>query len=571
MAGIQISGLLSNSAFDWKSVVDQLVAAEGQPIKDLQAKKDANTSKITALTDLKTSLQDLQDSVQAMRSDNIFNLRTVSSSLAGTSWKTTSASGTAVGDYTFNVTQLATTAKQTGATGIAAKLNDTDDVSGLTLATLHTATAVTAGTFTINNARITVATTDSLKDVFDRINSQTGGDVTASYDPLTDKVTLASASHSEVLLGSTNDTSNFLAALKLGNNGNDTVTSSGTLGRLKTTATLATAGLATAVSGSGTFTINGTTISYNADTDTVGALITRINKSAAGVTASYDATNDRMTLTNNATGDSGLSLSDDSGLLAALGVTSGAGATFTRGKNAQFTLNGGATLSSASNTLSAASHGITGLDVTVNTTGAQTLSIASDITSMGNYLNDFITKFNAVQDYITTNTKTEVSGTSVTTSVLSDNREVQGWSRQLQNIVFDAVPGATGTVKRLNDLGIDFDSISGRLKVKDGDKLAAAVSDHPDDVNNFFFSGTNGMGSKMFSFITNLKSADSAQQTNITKDSSSIDDQITTLQSRLDNERERLTNAFLGMLDAQSNFQTQSQYLTNTFFKNNSN
>ncbi|MEN9634614.1 MAG: hypothetical protein RL077_3018, partial [Verrucomicrobiota bacterium] len=35
MAGIQVSGLLSNAAFDWKSIVDQLIEAESVPIKTL--------------------------------------------------------------------------------------------------------------------------------------------------------------------------------------------------------------------------------------------------------------------------------------------------------------------------------------------------------------------------------------------------------------------------------------------------------------------------------------------------------------------------------------------------------
>src|ERR1051326_7915753 len=135
MPGVQISGLLSNSSFDWKSIVDQLVQADSVPINTLNTQKTANTDKINALATLKTNLQDLQDSVQAMRSNSIFSLRTVSSSVSGTSWKTTSASGTAVGDYTFAVSQLATKAKQTGASGVAPPLNGSTNVSGLTLAT----------------------------------------------------------------------------------------------------------------------------------------------------------------------------------------------------------------------------------------------------------------------------------------------------------------------------------------------------------------------------------------------------------------------------------------------------
>ena len=37
MSGIQVSGLLSNSAFDWKSVVDQLIQADSAPVTKLTA------------------------------------------------------------------------------------------------------------------------------------------------------------------------------------------------------------------------------------------------------------------------------------------------------------------------------------------------------------------------------------------------------------------------------------------------------------------------------------------------------------------------------------------------------
>ena len=70
MAGIQISGLLSNSAFDWKAVVDQLVAIETIPITNLEKQQAKNTEKIEALGTLQTAMQDLKDSLQAMRADD---------------------------------------------------------------------------------------------------------------------------------------------------------------------------------------------------------------------------------------------------------------------------------------------------------------------------------------------------------------------------------------------------------------------------------------------------------------------------------------------------------------------
>lgn len=570
MAGIQISGLLSNSAFDWKSVVDQLIQADSAPITALTAQKTANTDKTTALAGLQTSLTDLQDSLQAIRANDLFAMRDVSSDVVGTTWKSNSANGATVGAYKFDVQQLATAARIQGATDMGQGLSATNDVTGLTLATLATATAVTAGTFTVNGQPVTVALTDSLQDVFDKIAAATGNDVTAGYDPAGDGVTLTGGS-GEVLLGAANDTSNFLQVMKLANNGTSAVGSSSALGTLQPFSPLAGAGLKTAITavdgqGNGSFAINGVTINYNLNTDSLSAVLSRINGSGAGVTASYDSAADRVSLVNATTGDTGMGVADPAGgLLAALGLT-GASGTLTHGKNALFTVNDGPVLSSASNTLAAATHGIAGLSVTVNSATTQTVTVASDISSMQSAVQNFLDKFNAVQDLIDTNTKISVAGGAVTTAVLSDNREVQGWASQLRSLAFDSVSGLDGTVQRLDNLGIDFDSTTGHLTIKDSDKLSTALSEHPDDVQSFFLAPNTGLVSKMFSYLTNVISSDSAQQSKLTDASNDIDDQITTLQARLDDERTQLTNSFIQMLDAQSAAQSQSQTLTTAFF-----
>ena len=569
MSGIQISGLLANSAFDWKSIVDQLVAIDGRPMTKFNADKTTNNDKSAALATLQTNLQDLQDSLQSIRADNTFSARTVGSDLAGTTWKSSSVTGTAIGSYTFAVSQLATAGQLRGASNIGSSLSVSDDVSGLTLANARTATAVSEGTFTVNGKQITVALTDSLQDVFDQIASATG-DVTASYDSATDKVTFTRAS-GELVIGAANDTSNFLSVFKLANTGTASTTSSASLGTTKISAPLASAGLANISPANGSFSVNGVSINYNTATDSLSAIVNRINGAGAGVTASYDSANDRVLLANKSTGDVGISVSDGSGgLLDALGLSAASGGALVHGKNAQFRVNGGALISSASNTLDESTHGIAGLSVTVNSETTQTLQVESDTATMQSAIQGFIDKFNAVQDFIENNTKITVSGASVSTSLLSDNREIQDWSRKLQSLAFEAVSGATGSVTRLDSLGIDFNSTSGRLAIKDAGKLATAIGDHPDDVQSFFLKGSTGFVPKLYGYLTNVISADRAQQANLTKTNSSIDDQIKTLQSKLDSEREMLTNSFIHMLDAQSAAQSQQTYLTNAFFKNNS-
>ena len=603
MAGIQISGLVANSSFDWKSIVDQLIAADSIPITNLQTQKTKNTDQITALAAIKTSLTDLQTSVQAIRSNDTFTARNVTSDTPNTTWTSNSANGATVGAYKIAVSQLASPANVTGAGDIGVGLSTTSDVSGTTLANLATATAVSAGTITVNGKPVTIALTDSLQNVFDNIalatggtltnGKVTGGSVTGSYDPSTDAIKLTSTA-GNLVLGAANDTSNFFAVMKLSNNGGKSASSAAPLGDVKLYSPLVSSGLRglsaltqpdgngnTAVdsSGNGTFSVNGVPIAYNINTDSLNTVLYRINQSGAGVAATYDSANDRVLINNKTTGDVGIGLTETgNGLLGAMGVA-GTGATFglssnaafNRGNNALFTLNDGPQLASASNTLDSSVTGVTGLSVTVNSKTTETVTVASDTASMTTALQDFMTKFNAVQDLIASDTAISVSGTNVTTAVLSNNREVDSWASQLQSLAFDAVSGIGGTVQRLDNLGIDFDGITGHLILKNPDQLASALANHPDDARAFFMTPTTGMVSKMFTFLTNTGITDSAQQDIITKASSDIDTQITALQTRLDAERTSLTNSFMAMLDAQSTANTQSTYLTSTFFNNNSN
>jgi flagellar hook-associated protein 2 len=586
MSGIQISGLIANASFDWKSVVDQLIAADSIPVTKLTTQQTTNTQKITALSTLQTSLSDLQDAVQAMRTDNVFSARMVSSDTSGTTWKSGSVTGAAIGNYTFDVTKLATAGRLAGASAISSSLSTSADVTGVTLATMRTATAVSAGAFTVNGKQVVLDGTESLQDVFTKISDATGTHVTASYHPnadptkgiAADGITLTSDS-GELVLGAANDSSNFLAVMKLANNGTTTASSAAPLATLKVNSTLASAGLVGSLitppidaSGNGSFSLNGVAITYNINTDNLGKVLARINASAAGVTAAYDSANDRVVLANKTTGDTGIAASEASGgLLDALGLSASTGGTLVHGTNAQFTVNGGPLLSSSTNTLDASVHGITGLSVTVNSETKQTLQVQSDVPTMNTEIQNFITKFNAVQDFIDTNTKITVSGTTVTPSLLSDNRDIQDWARNLQQKAFEAVSGLTGSVTRLSDLGIDFDGISGHLAVKDSGKLATALGDHPDDVNSFFLKGTASFIPKMYGYLSTVVSSDRGQQSSLTKANTDIASQITALQSRLDDERTSLTNAFIAMLDAQSSAQTQQTYLTSAFFNNNNN
>jgi len=597
MTAINVSSLsssLTGSTFDWQSFVDQIIQIDSAPITKLQTEQSTNSDKSSALDVLKSNLTDLQTATKALNASTLFTGRTVASSSTTSSWNLTAAAGASTGSYTFAVSQLATASTRNGTNHIASPISASNVVSGVTLATMPTATAITAGNFTVNGAQVNIALTDSLQSVFDKISTATGGAVTASYDHTTDEISLSSGLNGpEIILGGANDSSNFLAATHLTNNGTGLISSANPLGSTSLTAPLASARLskpfsiddgsgvgsfAVDTSGNGSFTINGVPINYNINTDSLSTVIGRINNSATGVTASYDSGADRMVIVNNATGDTGFGLSETAGgFLDAVGLSmSSANAATTRGKNALFSINGGLTLTSASNSLTSAVTGITGLTVQATNKDTQTISISSDTSSMKSVIQNFLDKYNIVQSYIDMETSTKVSNGKVSTSTFSSDSTVESWASTLRSKAFSAISGLSGTVNRLADLGIDFSGTGSQLSIRDGAKLETALATKPDDVAAFFNSASTGFAATMDAYLTKLTNtgttgAITSMENSYTAKNSSIDAQIAQIQRQLDSERARMTAGFQAMQSAQQNSKSLIDMLNNTFNKSSSN
>jgi flagellar hook-associated protein 2 len=374
-------------------------------------------------------------------------------------------------------------------------------------------------------------------------------------------------------LGASNDSSNFLTATRLSNSGTSSTTSSTALGSSALSLPLASSRLRTAITavdvdGAGTFSINGVEIDYNINTDSLSAILSRINSSDAGVTASYDSANDRVVLSNKTTGDLGMGISESAnGLLGALGLTGG---TLARGDDAEFSVNGGPALTSHSNTLDEAALGVEGLSVTAGSTGDQSITVKSDTAAMNTVISSFITKFNAVQSYIDSQTKiSKTPDGKVQAALLADNREIQTWASQLRSMAFGQVAGLSGTLQRLSDIGIDFSSFDSTLSIKSQAKLDAALATKGDELEDLFGSPTTGFASKFDDFLTAKLTATTGplatQMATLNKQNASIDQQIAQLNRRLENQRALLETAFLSMQNAQSFAQQQQKTLSNFF------
>ena len=553
--------------------MDKLTDVERIPQQRLRTEQTLGNQRSSILTALSGRMVDLQNSMKALNGEttDVFAARRATLGTANSTWAATAGAATETGTYSFAVTQLATKAQRIGATNAGSALSATADVSGVTIGTMPIGAVITPGDFTINGARIAVASTDSLQTVLDRISTATGGAVTASYDPADDKVKLTSSA--EIVLGSANDSSNFLGTLQLFNNGTNEVLPPKALGVVSVNAAISTSNLRAPItgvdgSGNGTFRINGVEIAYNVNNDSVANVLSRINASSAGVTASFDRANDRFTLTNKSTGDVGIAVSEGAGgFLGALGLT--AGATLARGKNAEFSVDGGPTLISASNTLDATVHGITGLAITARSQTTETVTVGTDNTAARARIDDFIAKYNAVQTYIDEQTKSSTSTEGVVTkSPLASNQEVTAIGSALRARVFAAVPGLTGSIQRLEGIGIDFKAGSSQLEVKDSAKLDAALANNPTEVTTLFTSKPGGLVAQLDSYLKQVTGSTgtlATQTATISRQSKSIDNQIAAMERRITQQRDLLTQSFIKMEEAQSRIQSQLQALNNAF------
>jgi flagellar hook-associated protein 2 len=561
---LQLSGLASG--INWSSLVQQLGQAESAPETGMQAQEAAYQAQKTAYQTIGTDLTTLSDDITTLTGANFFSTRTATSSDTSVASATADA-GTGAGSYTFNITQMATAAAMQGATVAVNPLSATNDVSSLTLANATFANPITAGTFTVNGQIVTIATSDTLQSVFDKISTATGGAVTGSYNASTDEITLSSGS--PIVLGSATDTSNFLQAAELYNNGTGTVTSTSALGTVNLTGDLSSSNLTTPItdggSGNGEFMINGVAINFDASTDSIDDILAKIDNSGAGVTATYDSLNKQFALTDNTPGDVGISMQDVTGnFLAATGLSAG---TLQRGTNLQYNVNGGGTLTSQSNTITSATSGITGLSVTALGTGSTTVSVGADTTTISNAITKFVNDYNAVQNYISSQTATSTdSSGDVTPGTLTGDLNVEDITLTLRQMI-DASSGS-GAVQNLNDLGIASNGNDNTLAIADPSTITSALTNNLSAVQSLFTDPTSGLATTMSTYIsdlTGLTGVLTSGETNFTNESNNVAQSLTALQQKVSNDETNMTNEFVAMETAINTVNQQKQYL-NEFF-----
>lgn len=262
--------------------------------------------------------------------------------------------------------------------------------------------------------------------------------------------------------------------------------------------------LSSVYSGSETsITLNGTSIAIDS-TDTINSFIQKINSNKdAGVTAVFDPSSGKMSLTNKATGNSNLTFSG--GALAAFGLDNTA--TVAQGTDAQLTVNG-LSITQASNRFT-----MNGVDMTLNSvtpTGQSTqIDVSADTDTLVKSVQTFVDAYNDVLSMLnskvgeerykkyaplTDEQKKDLSddeqklwNTKAKSGMLKNDDILQNTISSMRTAMIQGVTLGDGTKVNFAQLGITTGTYETRGKLSlDTDKLKTALEKDPNIVNNFF-------------------------------------------------------------------------------------
>ncbi len=189
------------------------------------------------------------------------------------------------------------------------------DGTGLAAPFFDPGLAVGAGSFTVNGVRVDVTANDTVRTVLARITASAAG-VSAAYDAGTQTITLTATRSTDDPIVVADDSSGFLAAVKLDG------TAASTSGAAPTSSFAAPLDAMPeyATVHAGTVTVNGHDVAIDPASTTVAGFVTALNR-IDGVEATLNESTGAIRVSAKRPG-AALAVSDTSGLLGVLGIAS---------------------------------------------------------------------------------------------------------------------------------------------------------------------------------------------------------------------------------------------------------
>jgi flagellar hook-associated protein 2 len=285
-----------------------------------------------------------------------------------------------------------------------------------------------------------------------------------------------------------------------------------------------------------------TTVSLNT-TDSLSDLVTAINNSGAGVTASIlsdgSSTPYHLVITANQAGSAARMVLSTSGLGFSIRQTAAP-------QNALLQMgSSGLLISSPTNNFSSALPGAT-LQVQQGTGQPVTVNVTTSDANLASALQTLVTDYNQFQQQWTT--ATQYTSSTNTEAVLTNDYAANQVNSQLTSLLSGQFSGV-GSLQSLAALGVTFNN-DGTLTF-DQSTLDAAFAANPSAVQQFFITKTYGFADQINNLITQLggktNSLISNEVQGLSQTVTQNQQQITEMQAHLANEENQLYSQFDAM------------------------
>ena len=534
------------SAFNANSglnlLIDQFMALERRPLTSLNTKKASINTTVNVYSDLKSNLVDLLSAARDLASTNtssVYNSRTSDSS-DETKLTTSAGPSAAVGTFQIRIKQLATGAsiKSTGelitkaAAKSMSKVAPGSGVIDITKSFDNAGFANTPdGTVTINGQTFTLSAYSTVQSFLDAVNGNTAANSNIYYNKTENKFYIEQKSGNTDLIISEKGSNPLFSEIKIAAN---SYTGNGNTG-IQSEVLLSEANFDSILTNTtnGSFKINGVSLTYNTNTDTLDSVLSKINSSTANVNAFYDSSLDKVVIKSKSAGSSDtITLSDVSGnLLSTLKLSD---ATATNGTDSLFTIN-----STNSFTINGVTYNLKNTNVTNYTDSTYTtVTVNQDTSAIQSKITNLLDKFNSTTGYI--KTKSTIDPITKIRGPLAGNSTFSLLSNQLFQKLSEQIAGiAGGNPDYLSDIGITIDK-SLKASLSDTTKFNNAIISNSKAVEDLFNSA-NGMANKIVTLLKPFVESSSLSRDSIIEETKkTLSRQIENIDTRINRMEERL-------------------------------
>ncbi len=584
----QVGGVISG--LDTASIVDQLMQIESQPLMELNERYEKYELMKKAYEELDSKLEEFRDFIFDLKLQKTFMVFSASSSDENTI--TAQASTNAVSG-TYYVKVLNT------AVGTLLEGNDmvvTPPSSTTTFGSLDYSYIPIDSTIRIYNEstqsyeEINITTTDTIDDIITKINtalSNLGMTGSASYDQATGKLTITSDTNFFVVEVS----GNFMSVFHLKESN---VTYDSTNYVLQSSAPVSSVDPSTKTlqdianynSGtitSGTIKINGVEITID-PTETLEDFLERINESSAGITAWYDAYENKIYMRNNEGGPKAITLEDTDGtnVFTILGVDSHI---LTPGQEAhiQISMDG---ITWVDLYTSSDSFEYNGITFTIKKASSDTITVRveRDVDQVIDKIKEFVQKWNEIMDYIneklteepvTDKSEEEMTEEEKMKGVLKNDSFLESIFDRLKSFITRRIEGDINYLWEIGittgDFGTGYENMmKGHLELNE-DTLRQVLSEDPEKVWRFFGNneeGSEGFAVQLYNYLWDLtKFGGGIDQVagvsgRLTREQRFLAIRIAEMIERLQKREAELWRKFTAMEEAIAYLQMQSSWLS---------